>query len=71
MRATTVTIAITVDGNHDEATQHLGGRIANLLDRYWPEARLPHRLATDIRVHLHDDDDIADLLNKVALGEIA
>ncbi len=64
MNATTIIIAITVDGDN---SQYIGERVAGLLDTHW--STLPDRLAQDIRVLRHDASAIGDMLNKAALGE--
>ncbi len=68
MKATTIILAITV-GPDGADNQHIGDRIAALLDRGWGEYHLPDRLAQDIRVHRHDEKAIGDILNKAVLGE--
>jgi hypothetical protein len=68
MNATTVVIAVTVDGDH-ATTENMAGRLARLLDRHWDTEKLPRRVAQDIRVHKYGEGAIGDLLNKVSLGE--
>lgn len=68
MNATTIVIAITVDGDHGD-DQHLGDRVAQLFDRHWEADHLPRRVAQDIRVHGYGERSIGDLLNKARLGE--
>jgi hypothetical protein len=70
MNATTIVIAITVDGDHGEH-QHLPDRIAQLLDRHWnTHPALPRRVAQDIRVRRFREGAIGDMLNKACLGEV-
>ncbi len=70
MGATTIIIAVTVDGDGALAND-ISGRIARLLDKGWTDHNLPFRLAQDIRVHRYSAPRIGDMLNKHALGEAA
>ncbi len=64
---TTVVIAITVDAAAD-GTFH-PSTVSSFLKK-WEEHGLPTKIAQDIRFHTLSDKRIANLMNKIALGEI-
>ncbi len=68
MGATTIIIAVTVDGDGALASD-ISGRIAGVLDDGWTKHKMPFRLAQDIRVHRYNAGAIGDMLNKATLGE--
>lgn len=69
MNATTIIIAMTVDGDHGDS-QHLGERVARMLDRGWDVTpALPRRVAQDIRIHRRDERAIGNILNRASLDE--
>lgn len=70
MGATTIIIAVTVDGDGALAND-ISERIGRLLDAGWTDHHMPFRLAQDIRVHRYGALAIGDMLNKHALGEAA
>ena len=65
---TTVLIAITVD-TKQTGTFHASA-VSSFLKEHWEQAGLPIRVAQDIRFHYLRIDELADMCNKKALGEL-